>query len=446
MTDSLRLRRLRLRNWKAFKDCTIVLNKGLNVLVGPNASGKTSLLEAFKFLKKALGEFEAPYAPHLEWWTYRNIVYGNDETKPIIFELEFECPEGYTAIYEVAFTGAGGVVKPYGEKLHLVGVLSFTREGDSIQIEYDDGFLKRIGRKREKRMTFRMPVGELITIFRTPLLRLTEDFSPDIFLSRGVDESFLMASLLDYLITPHRKDYPTIKKSIERLKILSPRLKSEQKSLFTYVLYNIPKFFRQILFIRHPDMGALRQPIPFITLLLEPISLNERGGNLSLLIHRWFHDKGRLPDRIDHALKNLFPDLAISTAFTADGRVFLLVKDNTYGAELHPPSVPDGFYKMLHVMSAIETNPSILLIDELENSLHAEALEYIVEELKDAGITSIVATHSPVVIDVAGLEHLLLVERTPEGSKVKRVENIEEMKRWMREKGLTPSEMWLYGM
>jgi AAA15 family ATPase/GTPase len=119
MPETLQLRKIRLCNWKSFKDCTIELNKGLNVLVGPNGSGKTNLLEAFKFLRKALGKLEAPYAPHLEWWTYRNIVYGNDETKPILFELEFECPEDYTARYEVAFAWTGSTVKPIYEKISI---------------------------------------------------------------------------------------------------------------------------------------------------------------------------------------------------------------------------------------------------------------------------------------------------------------------------------------
>jgi predicted ATPase len=231
-----------------------------------------------------------------------------------------------------------------------------------------------------------------------------------------------------------------------RLKIFSPMLVEKRRSLFSYTFVKMKEFFEEILFIRHLEMGALRTPLPLVAPLPQPIALEERGGNLSLVLFRWIMREGRLPDRIDAAVKNLFPEFTVSFEQTLDGRVFLLVKDAISGAVLHPPSIPDGFYKMLHVISAIEIGPSILLIDELENSLHAEVLEYVVEELKDSGITSIVATHSPVVVDVAGLEHLLLVERTAEGSKVKHVENLEEMKKWMREKGLTPSEMWLAGM
>jgi predicted ATPase len=427
MPETLQLRKIRLRNWKSFKDCTIELNKGLNVLVGPNGSGKTNLLEAFKFLRKALGELEAPYAPHLEWWTYRNIVYGNDETKPILFELEFECPEDYTARYEVAFAWTGSTVKPINEKIQLDGVLSLVKEVSTISIIYEDEFLKKIKIKNiEKRKTYKMRY-DITSVFY-----LWPRFVSHLNLSTKLKGNYFV----DYFIFgPDRG-----------LKILSPMLVEKRRSLFSYTFFKMKEFFEEILFIRHLEMGALRTPLPLVAPLPQPIALEERGGNLSLVLFRWIMREGRLPDRIDAAVKNLFPEFTVSFEQTLDGRVFLLVKDAISGTVLHPPSIPDGFYKMLHVISAIEIGPSILLIDELENSLHAEVLEYIVEELKDSGITSIVATHSPVVVDVAGLEHLLLVERTAEGSKVKRVKNLEEMKKWMREKGLTPSEMWLAGM
>jgi predicted ATPase len=427
MPETLQLRKIRLRNWKSFKDCTIELNKGLNVLVGPNGSGKTNLLEAFKFLRKALGKLEAPYAPHLEWWTYRNIVYGNDETKPILFELEFECPEDYTARYEVAFAWTGSTVKPIYEKFQLDGVLTLVREGDTITIEYEDKFLKKInGESVEKRKTYTMryDITSIFYLWQRFLLHL------------GGSSKLKGNYFVDYFMVGPG----------QRLKIFSPMLVEKRRSLFSYTFVKMKEFFEEILFIRHLEMGALRTPLPLVAPLPQPIALEERGGNLSLVLFRWIMREGRLPDRIDAAVKNLFPEFTVSFEQTLDGRVFLLVKDAISGAVLHPPSIPDGFYKMLHVISAIEIGPLILLIDELENSLHAEVLEYVVEELKDSGITSIVATHSPVVVDVAGLEHLLLVERTAEGSKVKRVKNLEEMKKWMREKGLTPSEMWLAGM
>ena len=43
------LRRVVVRNWRAFDAAEVELRPGLNVLLGPNGAGKTSLLEAVAF-------------------------------------------------------------------------------------------------------------------------------------------------------------------------------------------------------------------------------------------------------------------------------------------------------------------------------------------------------------------------------------------------------------
>ena len=428
-SEKLRLKSIRIQNWKGFKDCKLELYDGLNVLVGPNSSGKTSLLEAFKFLKKALVQTESPYLPHLEWWTYRNIVYGNDETKPIRFELEFQLPEEHVATYEAVFTGAGGTVTLAKERIDLKNVVSLSIEGNVLTIEYDEHFFKKhLSLLKENEISIKVKFNvELIS-----LLQVKIGFG----LFKKYEESQVV--LLSLFLFRNRPDFEFL---VREVKLLSPNLTSLDEPLVTYTLYNLKKFFASSLLIRHPDLVGIRQPQTH----KNGDVISERGENLATVLHRLFlQGGGRLPDRIESALRNLFPYFTLRPDITVDGRVFLSIQDGMYGARLDPPSIPDGFYKLLHILTAVESKPSILLIDELENSLHSEILEYIVEELKNANITSIVATHSPIVVDVAGLECLQLLERTSEGNKVKRVENLEEIKKWMREKKLTPSEMWLY--
>lgn len=47
----MRVSRLRLKNWKNFKEVDVALNNRV-FIVGPNASGKSNLLDVFRFLKK----------------------------------------------------------------------------------------------------------------------------------------------------------------------------------------------------------------------------------------------------------------------------------------------------------------------------------------------------------------------------------------------------------
>ena len=43
---------LRLQNFRSYKDASFEMSKGVNIIVGPNASGKTNLLEAVLVLAR----------------------------------------------------------------------------------------------------------------------------------------------------------------------------------------------------------------------------------------------------------------------------------------------------------------------------------------------------------------------------------------------------------
>ena len=82
-----------VRNFKSIADARVPLRAGVNVLVGPNASGKTSLLEAAYFLYKALVEAaeKTPYRPHSpEYWSGLDIVRGRDPSRTVGIGLSME--------------------------------------------------------------------------------------------------------------------------------------------------------------------------------------------------------------------------------------------------------------------------------------------------------------------------------------------------------------------
>lgn len=67
----MKLKKIEIKNFKSLKDCPIDL-RDFNVVVGPNASGKTNLVELFKLLRKIYVDRE-PF-PFLDWWGYDNVV------------------------------------------------------------------------------------------------------------------------------------------------------------------------------------------------------------------------------------------------------------------------------------------------------------------------------------------------------------------------------------
>ena len=161
------------------------------------------------------------------------------------------------------------------------------------------------------------------------------------------------------------------------------------------------------------------------------------------MLFKWNGRGSGLPDRFDLALEALFPNWQVSLTLAENGRILLKVNDGS--TDLSPPSIPDGFYKLLAILAAIELQPKFLLIDEVEISLHAKIVEYIIAELSTCDSRVIVTSHSPLLIDAVKLEDIVILERTETGTVGKRIEDPERMREELHEKKITLSESWIYG-
>ena len=82
-----------IENFKSIKSLTLKLKPGVNLLVGPNASGKTNILEAIYFLSKAISRSELlkiPYAPHIpHYWSPEDLFYMKQVENPISYRILF---------------------------------------------------------------------------------------------------------------------------------------------------------------------------------------------------------------------------------------------------------------------------------------------------------------------------------------------------------------------
>ncbi|RFA94670.1 hypothetical protein CGL51_09365 [Pyrobaculum aerophilum] len=82
---------LLIENFKSIRRLELKLRPGVNLLVGPNASGKTNILEAIYSFHKALFPRELlkiPYSPHLPmYWRASDLFYMGDTSKHLGFGL-----------------------------------------------------------------------------------------------------------------------------------------------------------------------------------------------------------------------------------------------------------------------------------------------------------------------------------------------------------------------
>jgi len=427
---SLELNSVRIMNFKSFKDPgeEIRLNK-FNVLIGPNGSGKTNFIEFFKFLRKALVEESAPYAPYLDWWSYKNIVWRGDETLPIYCGLKFKI-EDYDVFYDVAFSGAGGAFRILKETFEIKGLVRLEREGSLLRILHDWEFVEQ---NRDTIKELLSGTSLKIEDILKQEISLPIDFRILLLPPLGLSYSYvndLAVTRLHYKPeTPLEKDMIVISPIKEQTQVYIP--------LFDYIRDKIKSYIDRITILKCLNLNAIKSSF-------YPIDerLAEDCSNLMGVLYMLFEKNGyRLPERIEYAVKSLFPRFRIGFERGVRGELVIKIYENDH--ELYPPCIPDGFYKVLAILTAIELKPSILVIDEIENSLHAEALEYIIDELKNSDATVIVATHSPVVVDIVDLEDLVLVEKNEE-TRLRRIEEPDKVREELENLGITPSESWLY--
>jgi predicted ATPase len=155
---------------------------------------------------------------------------------------------------------------------------------------------------------------------------------------------------------------------------------------------------------------------------------------------------GSVGEDLREALRYSLPgyrDFNVVFEPTADGRIFVrLVVD---GLRLAPISIPYGALKTLMIESLLKWEPSLLVVDEFENSLHPELQQFLLDEFRSSGVNVIVTTHSTIPLDYARSPDEVLVLKLVNGETVAYRLGREVLGR-MREKKLTLSELILSGL
>lgn len=92
--------------------------------------------------------------------------------------------------------------------------------------------------------------------------------------------------------------------------------------------------------------------------------------------------------------------------------------------------------------------PPLIVVEEIENGLDPRSIHLIVEEIRNAvldGVTQVIlTTHSPYLLDLLTLEHLVLVERDGKGNpRFIRPADNENLQRWAAD--FAPGKLYTMG-
>ncbi len=485
------LKKIRIQNFKSIKDLELSLRPGINVLIGYNGAGKTNILEAIYFLYKAFVKYKdsIPYMPFLPRYSDPlDIIYYKDPSNLLRYELSMEIifKAGKKKYYchkldwSVVFRAVNHTLIPFIYNINIDDSTMITIKSNLIQITISRDVFDTIILKSEK---IRTPTGFIEFIDADKLIKsykctetkcvstieITDEqiMAPDapLFLSKILPFAFTRTisrtedSLLYLVELPlpslHRNVLYVVKirkvdeKYVDKLHKKFPKVLQrsyrETRSFLRppYITvpaidYLIREIFESIVFLRHPDIESLRRPKPINT----EARLDERATNLASILSLFILKRGSWPDRIIYGLRKIFPGLTFRIE-QVRGLISLSAEED--GLQLSPAGVPDGAIKLLALLTAIEHNPSILLIDEIENSMHVKMIEHIVDELNSLELPVIVATHSPIVVDLVDPEKILIVVKDRmKGTYIETIKEPEKLRRRLKELGLALSDYLFY--
>lgn len=470
-----RINSLIIENFKSIKNLKIELSKGPNVLVGANASGKTNILEAIDFLRHALTEArrKTPYRPHLpKYWRALDIIYGKNPSLPIRIGLEFSY---YWPALRRRLRRNSSRQRPYRQtRVSFIAEFTYSPTEDTLE---HTRLLVEIGKTRKTSLTI---IGKRKLILEAPRInerisKILERLNPkqreqiEVYGNKVIYTSppettmtmIDVVSLIEQIETRVRMeekarerivrgeeyvfpfgpilyefDYsPTVTPQGALLKNVLP----SPPNPINIIYITIPEMLSRIVLLRHPDIGALSEPRK----IMGGDRLDERARNLPEVLFSYRGSRGEDPPRLRRALKTMFPNIFIAPK-VVHGNIVLFAEEGDL--ELAPPNLPDGLFKFVSLMLALDLEPTLLLVDEIENSMHARLIEYVIDEFSSLSIPVLLATHSPTVIDLVGMDRILVVRRDPiSGTIVKRPSSIKELVSRLESEGITISDHMIYG-
>jgi len=99
-----------------------------------------------------------------------------------------------------------------------------------------------------------------------------------------------------------------------------------------------------------------------------------------------------------------------------------IIPDLNKTIPLRPRNIPAGVIKMITILFAIfALKPSLVIIDEIENSLHLKFIEELASVISYSPSQFIITTHSPMVIDMFDPEDIILFYKEKGETKAERM-------------------------
>lgn len=374
------IKKVRISNFKSFKDVEIELGK-LNVLIGPNASGKSNFIEIFRFLRDIV-MYGLNNAIFMQGGVkyFRNVKIGSsrDFSLRIVYDQEF--------MFQITKERRPIMIKT-NEAIYEFSLVFNDRE-EEFEISKDTLTLQceflEMETSNKKEKTIEIGTGE-------------------------IKISNVKGKLKYDLNLPENDIFPIFSTEMD---IPSKTLLVETSLFFFMPLFE--KFVKNIP-VYNFDSKQPRRIAP----ITGKMELEEDGSNLAVVLENLTKNKEK-KRKLSNLIDCLLPFIDDLTVERFVDKSLRLRFRETYTSEqyLSTSVISDGTTNMIALIIALyfEEKP-LIIIEEPERSVHPSLVSRIMGMLKEASEKKqiIVTTYSPEIVKYADLEDLLFIYRDKEG-------------------------------
>jgi predicted ATPase len=395
--ESRMISRIEALNYMCLKHVSVETGN-FQLLVGPNASGKSTFLDIISFLSDFVNEKDSIEAVLKRAPTYEDILWKKSGSA-FEFAIEFDLPENiYKKLKSVEYQKCRYELRINQEEESKEIVI----DSEQLLVIKDDGYKKNINRKS----SFLLPDTIISIDNKRERSLFFKHANRDENYNQYISQSVYSDSK-DYLIS---STLPLNKRSSSLKSIPYPNEIYFPIATYLYELLTngIHRIELNSKAMKKPASPGVRRD-----------SLTD-GSNLPWLVN-WLKKDGtkKFNDWIKH-IRTVLPEIkTITTVVRPEDKHRYIVIN--YGAGIKVPSwlVSDGTMRFLALtilpyLSGIE---GILLIEEPENGIHPKAVEAVYSSLSSVYDAQVfVTTHSPLMLSLVDFKQILCFSKTPEGA------------------------------
>jgi len=395
------IKRITIRDFFSFSGInTIEFNPGVNLLLGINGSGKTSLINALRLLYEGV------------------------------------CGDGVEKLVQEQWGGFDQIVNVNGDR---------TAPFSQITYEFDPVMVNRIN----PAAGFKSTIKYSITIRQSGTsYLLSEKIWTEHRKKKDLNFKYLDFSNGKGEISIKTEDGISFQKyesnEISGQELVLKQINDPNRYLPTFTLRKAIETMAVYNNFEVGENSRLRRPADFST----SVRLKKNGENLTQMLNELKLNHSFDFEKLEEAFRNVSPsyrEIVISNLY---GQSYLSLREKNLKKTIGALHISDGSLRYL-LLESIFFNPNrgcLVAIDEPERGLHPDMIKSVGDMLKQASrdCQIIVATHSPHLLNQFELEDVIVFEKDEENKAVVKKVSEADFEEW--EGAFLPGQMWLRGL